>query len=195
MVNPDPHPENTELTVLLNRLASGDPSAAEQLLDKLYLPMRRTAEALLYHEHPGAHKIEPTALVHEAFMKLIAQDRVDWKNRSHFLALGAQAMRRALVDLARSEKRQKRGGDLGRVTFDEQIKIEVEPDTNLLALDEALQQLAELDPRGAKVVEMRFFGGLTVPEVAEALGVSARTVEGDWATARAWLKHKLSEDL
>ena len=124
-------------------------------------------------------------------MKLVDQSRVDWKGKSHFFAVAAQAMRRILVDHARSHQREKRGGGRARVALDEGVALSPQKDEDILALDEALERLAKIDPRQAKVVELRFFGGLTVDEAAETLKVSKRTVEGDWMFARAWLNRAL----
>lgn len=138
------------------------------------------------------HTLQPTALVHEAYLRLIDQTRVDWQGRTHFFAVGAQAIRRILVDHARNRKRQKRGGGAGRVTLDESVALAPQRAEEILALDEALETLGKLDARQAQVVEMRFFAGMSVEEVAEVLGVSKRTIEGDWTMARAWLMRELS---
>jgi len=129
--------------------------------------------------------------VHEAYMKLVDQTRVDWHGKAHFFAVAAQAMRRILVDHARSRQRDKRGGGRARVALEEATALSPQKDEDVLALDEALERLGAIDPRQAKVVELRFFGGLSVDEVAAALGVSKRTVEGDWTFARAWLSREL----
>ena len=131
--------------------------------------------------------------MNEAFLKLIDQTKVDWRGRSHFFAVGAQAMRRVLVNHAKSKKRLKRGGKGKRVPLDEPLAISAERDDDVLALDEALEKLAALDPRQAKLVELRFFGGLSVEETAEVLGVSKRTVEREWTSCRAWLRRELSD--
>jgi len=151
--------------------------------------------ALAAHHLAGErknHTLQPTALVHEAYLRLIDQTRVDWQGRTHFFAIGSQAIRRVLIDHARGKARAKRGGGMARVTLDDAIALAPQRDEDLLALDEALEKLEKLDPRQAKVVEMRFFGGMTVEEVAEALGVSKRTVEGEWTMARAWLLRELT---
>jgi RNA polymerase sigma factor (TIGR02999 family) len=133
-------------------------------------------------------------LVHEAFMKLVDQNRVTWKGRTHFFAVGAQAMRRILVDHARGRMRDKRGGKRERIQLTDDVTVSRAHDEDLLAVDEALAKLATIDKRQASIVEMRFFGGMTVAEVAEALGVSKRTVEAEWTHVRAWLRRELSED-
>ena len=130
--------------------------------------------------------------MHEAFLKLIDQSQVDWRGKSHFFALGAQAMRRILVNHAKSRGRLKRGGGLHRIPLDEVLTISLDEDNDILALDEALDRLAKIDERQAKIVELRFFGGLSVDETAEALGLSKRTVEREWTACRAWLRRELA---
>ncbi len=179
-----------EMTHILEQIKGGDRDAAKKLLPLVYDEFRALARFYLHQERVN-HTLQPTALVHEAYMKLVDQTRVDWQGRSHFFAVAAQAMRRILVDHARSKNRDKRGGGRARVTLDEAVALSPEKEEDVLALDEALEKLAKLDPRQAKVVEMRFFGGLSVEEAAEALGVSKRTVEGDWTFARAWLAREL----
>jgi len=166
--------------------------AADKLLPLVYDEFRALARHYLAQERMN-HTLQPTALVHEAYMKLVDQTRVDWQGKSHFFAVAAQAMRRILVDHARSRQRDKRGGGRARVVLDEAVALSPQKDEDVLALDEALEKLATLDPRQAKVVELRFFGGMSVEEVAEALGVSKRTVEGDWTFARAWLGKELRD--
>ena len=175
---------------VLNEIKNGDQRAADKLLPLVYDEFRALARHYLAQERAN-HTLQPTALVHEAYMKLVDQTRVDWQGRSHFFAVAAQAMRRILVDHARARQRDKRGGGRARVALEEDVALSPQKDEDVLALDEALQALAKLDPRQAKVVELRFFGGLSVEEVAQALGVSKRTVEGDWTFARAWLSREL----
>lgn len=186
-----------EVTEIVNRLrseAGGERPSAEQLLPHVYNELRQLARRYLSRERPG-HTLEPTALVHEAYIKLVDQSKVDWQGRTHFFAVGAKVMRHLLIDHARGKGRAKRGGDRQKVTLAEGLTpfgsgaLDAE---DLLALNEGLDRLAELDARQARVVELRFFGGLTVPEAALVLGVSNRTIEGDWAHARAWLKRELS---
>jgi RNA polymerase sigma factor (TIGR02999 family) len=181
-----------DVTQVLEELAKGDRRAADKLLPLVYDEFRALARHYLAQERMN-HTLQPTALVHEAYMKLVDQTRVDWQGKSHFFAVAAQAMRRILVDHARSRQREKRGGGRARVVLDEAVALSPQKDEDVLALDEALEKLARLDARQAKVVELRFFGGLSVEEVAEALGVSKRTVEGDWTFARAWLSRELRE--
>lgn len=179
-------------TQVLQSIADGDESAVHKLMPLVYDDFRAMAERYLRQESTG-HTLQPTALVNEAFLKLVDQKRVDWKGRTHFFAVGAQAMRRILIDHARTRKRQKRGGDRQRVQLDEELTISPNRDEDLLALEEVLEKLETVDPRQARIVELRFFGGLTVAEVAEVLGVSKRTVESEWTMVRAWLRRELSQ--
>jgi len=170
------------------------PAPPTELFPLIYGELRRVARRYLGRERKN-HTLQPTALVHEAWMKLQNDHGVEWQGRTHGLALAAQAMRRLLVDHGRHQKRQKRGGGEQNVVLDELIKAastsEV-PIEDLLTLERALARLESIDPRAAQVVALRFFSGLSVPEVAEHLGLSARTVESDWTHARAWLKRELS---
>ncbi len=185
-----------EVTRLLQNMADASEASARDLANELlplvYDDLRRLAQAKMNRE-PGANSLEPTALAHETFMRLVDQSRVDWRGKSHFMAVAAQAMRRILVDHARARKRLKRGGARQRVDLSSGVAAAGPSEVDLIALDDAMEKLAEVDPRQAKVVELRFFGGLNVDEVAEALGVSKRTVEGDWTIARAWLRRELAE--
>jgi RNA polymerase sigma factor (TIGR02999 family) len=144
-------------------------------------------------ERPN-HTLQATALVHEAFLQLIGQDRADWQGRAHFFAVASQLMRRILVDHARARLRDKRGGDAVRVSLDEGQGLSIQKDADVLALDDALERLAEVDPRQAEIVSLRFFGGLSVEEVAAVLGVSKRTVEGEWTLIKAWIRRELTSD-
>jgi RNA polymerase sigma factor (TIGR02999 family) len=153
--------------------------------------LRRMAQRLMGHERPG-HTLQATALVNEAYLRLIEVKRVRWQNRAHFYAMSARVMRRILVDSARARGYQKRGGGARTVTLDEALVIPIEPDQDLVALDEALQALAAFDLRKSQVVEMRFFGGLSVEETAEALHVSVDTVMRDWRLSKVWLHRELS---
>jgi RNA polymerase sigma-70 factor (ECF subfamily) len=155
----------------------------------VYDELRALAESYLQRERPD-HTLQATALVHEAYIRLIKQEDVDWQNRAHFFAVAAQAIRRILVDHARGHQSAKRGGDRKRVHLDQDLALPG-PDLELLALDEALGELAHLHERQARIVELRFFGGLSLKEIAEYLGLSSRTVDGDWHMARAWLRGKL----
>lgn len=182
----------SDITKMLAALNEGDRSAFNTLVPLIYQEFRKLAASLLHRKAPE-QTLQPTELVHEAYLKLVDQDQVDWRGRTHFFAAGAQAMRHILVDRARRKDRQKHGGGQQRILLDDNLAISTRKDEDILALDDALNRLAELDSRQAKIVELRFFGGLTVKEVAEALGVSHRTVEVDWTMARAWLKRELGE--
>jgi RNA polymerase sigma factor (TIGR02999 family) len=188
--------EKGQATDLVAKLSGEDksPSSVEELMPLVYDDLRRRARAYMSRERPG-HTLQPTALVHEAYMKLVDQSRVNWRGRTHFFAIGAQAMRRILIDHARGHGREKRGGEWQRVTLSAPLKSDESglDLVELLNLDRALEKLDGLDERQAKIVELRFFAGLKMSEVAEVLGVSKRTVEDDWVHARAWLKHELSK--
>lgn len=175
----------------------GKAASSQELLEVVYDDLRRLARRYMSRERAN-HTLQPTALVHEAYMKLADQSRVEWQGKTHFYAVGAQAMRRILIDHARGRRRDKRGGDWLRVTWAEEVfpggKRNLS-DEELMDLDRAIEDLARIDERQARVVELRFFGGLTVKEVAEALGVSERTADGDWAKARLWLRDRLSEEV
>jgi RNA polymerase sigma-70 factor (ECF subfamily) len=179
-------------TSLVQAVTAGDHLAADQLMAQLYGEFRTLARRYLGHESPG-HTLQPTALVNEVYLKLVDQTQVDWKGRTHFFAIGAQVMRRVLVDHARGKGRVKRGGGLQRAALDVSL-ISARSAADVLAVHEAIEDLAQLDPRQARIVELRFFGGLTVAEVAEVLGVSRRTVEAEWTMIRAWLRRRLSDE-
>lgn len=185
--------QQSKVTQTLAQLGQLDPGkVAETLLPIVYDELHDLAEGYLRRERKD-HTLQPTALVHEAFLRLVDQSRVDWRGRTHFFGVAAQAMKRILIDHARRRRRAKRGGDWRRVALDDAVVPPELVDVDLVALHDALETLAELDPRQARVVELRFLGGLTVNEVAEVLGVSKRTVEGDWTHAKAWLRAELSE--
>ncbi len=148
---------------------------------------------MLDRESPN-HTLQPTALVNEVYMKMVDQKRVDWRGKSHFFAIGAKVMRRILVDHARTKKRHKRGGQWQRIPLADEMRVSNRNDEDVLAIEEALEKLSQVDPRQAEIVELRFFGGLTVQEVAEVLSVSKRTIEAEWTMARAWLRRELSGD-
>lgn len=183
----------TDVTRMLSQARAGDDAAVNQLLPVVYDELRALAQNYLTRERPD-HTLQATALVHEAYVRLIKQDKVEWESRAHFFAVAAQAIRRILVDHARTHGRQKRGGAHQQVEMSEASATVPERDMNLVALDEALSNLEQLNPRQAKIVELRYFGGLSLKEVAEVLAVSPRTVDGDWAMARAWLRQALTED-
>ncbi len=178
------------VTQLLARWGDGDAGAMEQLLPLVYEELRKLARGYLRRERPG-HTLESGALVHEAYVRLIGQRNVHWQNRSHFYGIAAQAMRRLLVDHARRHRFQKRGGGARAVTLDDALGLGVEKDLDVLELDDALKRLAETDPDKSRLVELRFFGGLSHPEIAEVMGVSLSTVERQWRLARARLYQAL----
>jgi RNA polymerase sigma-70 factor (ECF subfamily) len=178
------------ITELLEKAHLGDKEAFEQVFPLLYGELRRLAQGYLRNEGPG-HTLQGTALVHEVFLKLSSQERADFKNRQHFFAVAAQAMRRILVDHARKKRAAKRGHEV-EVEFEERLmKPAFGVDEDYSELDEAMLKLEKLDARKVKVVEMRFFGGMTEEETAECLGISVATVQRDWVMARAWLFQEL----
>jgi RNA polymerase sigma-70 factor (ECF subfamily) len=181
----------SQVTRILKDLKEGDRSASQRLWQAVYDEFRTLAAGYLGRERKG-HTLQPTALVNEAYLKLVNQDGVDWKGRTHFFAVGAQAMRRILVDYARQHQAAKRGGGQQRITLDEGLLVDSPHEEDLLALEDAMTKLAELDPKQAKMVELRFFGGLTVAEVAEVMEMSKRSVEREWTMVRAWLRRELS---
>lgn len=174
---------------------AAQPSAktSDRLLRLVYDDLRLLAANYLRHEPPG-HTLQPTALVNEAFLRLDRQKRVEWQGKTHFFAVGAKMMRRILVDHARSRQRLKRGGGCHRIALHDDLQVSTQNDEDLLAVDEAIEKLALCDDRQAKIVELRFFGGLSVAEVAEVLGLSKRKVEAEWTMIRAWLRRELSEN-
>ncbi len=179
-----------EVTQLLSELQSGRREAENQLLPLVYNELRRVAAGYMRRERVG-HTLQATALVHEAYLQLVDQTRVTWQNRAHFFGVAAQLMRRILVDHARSHNAQKRGGAAQKLSLDEAAGLMGGRDVTLEALDDALSDLAKADPRQSRIVELRFFGGLTVEETAEVLSLSPATVEREWRMARAWLHSQL----
>jgi RNA polymerase sigma factor (TIGR02999 family) len=180
-----------EVTCLLQAWGQGDEEALQKLMPLVYRELRQAARRYMAGERPG-HVLQTTALVHETYLRLVGAQKVSWQNRAHFLAICAQLMRRVLTDFARSRGYQKRSGKVNRVTFTDALWVARQPDTNLAALDEALKKLAAVDERKSRVVEMRFFGGLTVQESAEVLKVSQDTVMRDWKMAKVWLLRELN---
>jgi RNA polymerase sigma factor (TIGR02999 family) len=181
----------TDVTLIIDAINAGDPDASAQLLPLVYDELRRLAAHKLAHEPPG-QTLEATALVHEAYLRLLgAKCESHWDSRNHFFAAAAEAMRRILVENARSKRCRKRGGELVRHELDEAEILAPEPREDLLALDEALTKLADTDRAAADLVQLRYFGGLTAPEAAEVLGVSLSTAERLWAYARTWLYRHL----
>jgi RNA polymerase sigma factor (TIGR02999 family) len=183
-------PTGHDITQLLLAWRAGDRSAFEALIPLVYDELRRLAHWQLRGEG-RSHALQTAELVHETYVRLVDSSRVQWQNRAHFLAVAAQAMRRILVDLARARQAQKRGGDQTRVDLDAALTIAGSPDLDVIALDRALTALAAADERRSRVVELRFFGGLTVEETAGVLNVSPETVMRDWKVARAWLFKQL----
>jgi RNA polymerase sigma factor (TIGR02999 family) len=181
-----------ETTRLLSRIGQGDAAAAERLLPHVYEELRSLA-AGYFRRQRNDHTLQPTALVHEAYLKLINQTAAHWNDRAHFFAVAARAMRQILVNHALARKAEKRGGGAPRMFLSDELAPTAARDFDPISLDESLRKLAEFDPRKAQVVELRFFSGLAVEEVAHVLGVSKTTVEGDWRLARAWLSKELSE--
>lgn len=179
-----------EATRLLLDWGQGDTNASGQLMPLVYDELRQLARTYLRRERSD-HTLQATALVHEAYLRLVDQSLTDWRNRAHFLGVAAQVMRRILVDHARRHRAGKRGGNLEKIEYAEDAPPETVRSVNLLALDEALQDLAKFDARQSQVVELRFFGGLTNEEVGEVLDISPRTVKREWRIARAWLHREI----
>ena len=183
MIAPPPQ----QVTQILIDWSDGNPEAANRLIPLVYDELRQLARGYLQRERSD-HTLQATALVHEAYLRLVDQTRVSWKNRAHFFGVAARQMRRILVDHARKHGTAKRGGEWAEVEFDEARAASATRSTDLIALDDALQDLTKLNPRHSQVVELRFFGGLTFEEVGEVLAVSPRTAQREWRTARAWLR-------
>jgi RNA polymerase sigma factor (TIGR02999 family) len=179
-----------DITGLLLSWGQGDQAALDQLIPLVHQELRQIARRHMARERAG-NSLQPTALVNEAYLRLVDLQRIQWQDRAHFFAMSSRLMRRVLVDLARGKAFQKRGGGAQRVTFVEELLPGTQPTHELVALDDALTALAERDPRKSQVVEMRFFGGLTVEETAEALGVSRDTVLRDWQFSKDWLSREL----
>jgi RNA polymerase sigma factor (TIGR02999 family) len=182
-----------EVTQLLAELRAGKSDAESKLIPLVYTELRRQAARYLRGER-GDHTLQPTALVHEAYLRLTKLDKVDWQNRSHFFAMAALIMRRILVDHARAQLAKKREGFREAISFDEVLFVSRGRSAQLVALDEALVRLATLDARRSKIVELRFFGGLSEEETGAVLGISARTVKRDWRVAKAWLYNEVNSE-
>jgi RNA polymerase sigma-70 factor, ECF subfamily len=181
-----------DVTELLVRFRRGDPEAEAQLIPLVYAELRRLASHYLDRER-GDHTLQPTALVHEAFLRLASENQPDWQDRAHFFGVAARLMRQILVDHARRYQSLKRGGNYTRSTITEELTLySPEKSAELLALDEALQHLANQDPRQCRVVEMKFFAGLNIEQIAAVLNVSPRTVKREWTMARAWLHQEIT---
>lgn len=185
-IEPAPH----EVTRLLQAWSAGSTDALEKLMPLVYHELYRLARRYMTRERPG-HTLSPTALVNEAYMRLVDSTWVGWKNRAHFFAVSAQVMRRILVDWVRTRKAHKRGGDLRFAEIEQALAVAAGAGTDLLALDDALKSLAVLDPRKSQIVELRFFGGLSAKETAEVLKISPKTVLRDWKLSRSWLRREL----
>jgi RNA polymerase sigma factor (TIGR02999 family) len=184
-------PGAPEITQLLVAWGGGDQGALEKLMPLVYDELRQAARRHMAQQRPD-HTLQATALVNEVYLRLVNFREVEWQDRAHFFAVCAKLMRRILIDFARSRHYQKRGGEARRITLDEALVVSRESPAGLLALDDALKALATIDPRKSQVVELRFFGGLSVKETGEVLRVSEETVERDWRLAKLWLLHELS---
>jgi RNA polymerase sigma factor (TIGR02999 family) len=185
----DPQPQ--QITELLKSWSQGNQAAIDKLVPLVYDELHRLAQRYMSDERPG-HALQTTALVNEAYLRLVDSSNLSWDGRSHFFGVCAQVMRRILVDWARSRQALKRGGDVRALDLDEALAVAKERGTDLVAIDDALKALTAVDPRKGQVVEMRFFGGLSVKETAEVLKVSPETVQRDWKLAKSWLRRELS---
>ena len=190
MIAPAP---NEQATRLLIDWSNGNRDAAAGLMPLVYDELRRLARSYLQRERPD-HTLQATGLVHEAYLRLVDQRTTTWQNRAHFFGVAAQLMRRILVDHARRHRAEKRGGEWTKVEFDEALAPSVSRSLDVIALDDALHELAQLNPQHSQIVELRFFGGMTTEEVAEVLDVSPRSVQREWRMARAWLRRQIFSD-
>jgi len=181
-----------DVTELLIEWSNGDKAALDKLIPLIHEELRRLAHHYMSHERPG-HTLQTTALVNEAYLRLVSRKGVHWQNRAHFFAIAATLMRSILVDHARSHAYAKRGGDARKITIDEAMIVSQERAAEVVALDDVLKQLANFDPQQSRIVELRFFGGLTIDETAEVLGLSPATIKREWSTARAWLYRELNK--
>ena len=189
----DSAPTSPQVTQLLNAWGEGDQVARDQLMPLVYEELHRLAHRYMKRESPG-HTLQTSALVNEAFVRLVGQNNVRWQNRTHFFGIAAQMMRRILVDYARSRNYAKRGGGAARISFDEALIVSDERSAEVVNVHEALERLAKFDARKSQIVELRFFGGLSIDETAEVLSVSPGTVMRDWTLAKAWLRREISSD-
>lgn len=187
-------PSQKSITQLLLEWREGDETALDRLIPLVYEELRRLAHHYMRRERPG-HTLQTTALVNEVYLRLVDHRGMRWQNRAHFYAVAAQAMRRILVDHARSRNFLKRGGNVKMIRLEEAATVAQKQAADLVALDDALSELATIDPRKSEIVEMRYFGGMSVEETAEVLGVSPVTVMRDWSTAKAWLLRAMSPDV
>jgi RNA polymerase sigma-70 factor (ECF subfamily) len=186
-------PDHGDVTAPLHRLKQGDNAAEPELVKHVYGELRKLAAHYMRRERPD-HTLQPTALAHEAFVRLVDQTAVNWQSRAHFFAIAGRAMRNILIDHARRVHAEKRAGGWQRVDLDAILVYTEDKSSTLLALDEALERLATWDARQGRIVELRFFGGLSIEETAEVLGVSSRTVKRDWMMARAWLHREITQE-
>lgn len=186
------HHTRGEITLLLDGWSNGDAAAVDQLVPLVYGDLRRIAQHQLGKERPD-HTLQPTALINEVFLRLLGQNSLHWESRDYFFGAAAKLMRRILVDSVRRRRADKRGDPLARVDLAEANQAAIGYNFEFLALDEALDRLAVIDPKLAHIVELRFFGGLEVDEIAQLLGVSTATVKREWASAKAWLRHQLTK--
>lgn len=185
--------EATDVTELLRAATAGDARASNSLMDAVYRDLRRLANSIMSGEREG-HTLQPTALVHEAYMRLIRYDRMQWQDRAHFFAMASRQMRRILVDHARRKLADRRGGGAPKLSLDEGLGLSIGNEVDVLALHDAIGVLEQLNPRQGQMVVMRFFGGMSMPEIAAIFDVSTRTMQSDWVMARAWLKRELSRE-
>lgn len=184
-------PSPQQVTQLLVAWGSGDEAARDELMPLVYEELRRLAHQCMRRERP-VHTLQTSALLHEAYLRLVDHKNIQWQDRAHFFGIAARLMRQVLVDYARTRRYAKRGGDIRRVSLDETMIVSKTRAAEVVALDEALKSLAEIDPRQSQIVELRFFGGLSIEETAEVLAVSPGTVMRDWTLAKAWLRRELS---
>lgn len=182
-----------EITKILLALSKGDTEAPDKLMPLVYDELRRLASSYMRRERQ-AHTLQATALVNEAYLKLVDQTQIDWKGRAHFFSIAARLMREILVDHARTRNADKRGGGATRIALDEAVSFADEREFDLVALDDALAALGKFDPQQSRIVELRFFGGLTIEETSEVIGISPATVKRDWGLAKAWLKREISNE-
>jgi RNA polymerase sigma factor (TIGR02999 family) len=188
---PAPRKPTGEVTELLGKWSDGDTEALERLLPIVYAELRRIAGKYLRREFPN-HTLQPTELVHEAFMRLVKAQELEWQNREQFFGISANLMRQILVDHARAASADKRGGQVSTISLNDSLSVGGETDTDLLLLDEALNKLAAIDASAARLVELRYFAGLTIEETAKVMDTSPTTVKREWATARAWLHREIN---
>jgi RNA polymerase sigma-70 factor, ECF subfamily len=185
-------PAATDVTLLLKRFSSGDEQALAELIPQIYDELRRLASFYLQSERVN-HTLQTTALVHEAYLRLVDQKQVEWSNRNHFFGVAAQMMRRILVDHARKHVSLKRGGSFSRISLEEAAVFSRERPRELIVVDELLTRLASLDPQGSRIVELRFFAGLSLEETAEVTGLSSAKVRREWSAAKAWLTREIGK--